>query len=384
MSYSRNMRHGLAVTIVVALFGCGSGSDGNDGEEPQATPSSVSATPSSVLATPSPSGDARAWAAGDVIVRSNNGGLDWEVVRPAGGGLTSVAFADRAAGWAVAAKTVLHSTDGGDTWTDQSQALVPATIIRLNAVTALSAARAVVVGGGVPPGPFFSFGSILTRLTTDGGATWEFTIFEPRALRGELRTMCFTDVGIGFGCGVEEFGLRFCALSEDAGNSWFDIAGRVRGDAVACVGDATLWTLTGLQGFVPSGLSQSTDGGLTWVDRSDALPASFQGLLLAVSFATEMDGWVVGRDDTGHPAVLHTNDGGDSWEAQVLPGDLTTGPLRAVQFADSLRGVAVGQQLNTAGGPTALGFATTDGGAVWQAASFPPNTPPLESLAVVP
>ncbi len=373
MTHSLQVRHGVAVTVVVALVGCGSGSGRNDGEEPQATPSSVSATPS-----PSPGGDVRAWAAGDVIVRSNNGGLDWEVVRPAGEGFNSVAFVDRATGWAVASKTILHSTDGGDTWDDQTGAVDINIIRSLNAVTALSTTRAVIVGGFAP---IFagSFGPVSIRVTTDAGATWPpGRITGSGTDKGELRTMCFTEAGIGLACGVT-FGAVLCALSDDAGSNWFDITGRVRGGSVACVGDETLWTLLG-----PRGLRQSIDGGVTWVDRSNALRAVFEGFLEAVAFATSMHGWLVGRDDTGRPTVLRTTDGGASWVAQVLPGNTTTGSLMAVQFADPLRGVAVGEQVNEAGEPTALGFATTDGGAVWQAASFPLDTPPLESLAVAP
>ncbi len=362
------------VAAVVCLVACGDGSGSGTAATPTAT-MTPSVTPSSVSATPSPSGDTRAWAAGDVIVRSNNGGLDWEVVRPAGEGFTSVAFADRTTGWAVARKTILHSTDGGDTWNDQTHTLDINIIRSLNAVTALSATRAVIVGGF---DPIFagSFGPVSIRLTTDAGATWPpGRITGSGTDKGELSTMCFTEAGIGFACG-STFGAGLCALSDDAGSNWIAIFGH--GSAVACVGDAILWTIG------PRGLFQSTDGGTTFLDRTATLPASFRGIGGAIAFATEMIGWFAGRDESGRPAVLRTRDGGDSWEAQALPGDASIGRLRAVEFADSLRGVAVGRQTNTAGEPTALGFATTDGGAVWQAARFPLDSPPLQSLAVVP
>ena len=110
----------VAVLVFVAL-GCGGDSGSGDDEQSQATP------------TPIPL--ARAWAAGDVIVRSNNGGLDWEVVRAAEG-LTSVSFTNRSSGWAVAPQTILATTDGGDSWVDQSSG-VDFNVNRANAVSAL-------------------------------------------------------------------------------------------------------------------------------------------------------------------------------------------------------------------------------------------------------
>ena len=100
-----------------------------------------------------------------------------------------------------------------------------------------------------------------------------------------------------------------------------------------------------------------------------------------MAFATDMRGWLVGRDDADRPVVLHTTDGGKIWVTQALPGDVI-GRLRAVQFADSRRGVAVGERTDASEEPAALGFSTMDGGATWHLASFPPGTPSLQSLTV--
>ena len=361
------------VIALVALVGCGTGGGGNEESSTSAT-----ATPNAPAATATPRAIGRAWAAGNALVRSSDGGRSWQTLRPAEG-LTGVSFADRLVGWAVGTQTLLRSIDGGDTWTDQTRAL-PIDIIRsLNAVTAFSATRALIVGGLVPQGGIAMLGQVYLRLTSDAGTTWGPAPFDrggrPGSSEAELRHVCFTDTGIGLACGRS--GSIFspnniCALSNDNGAHWLHISDRVRANAVACVGDSTLWTLRGL-----ADLRQSTDGGRTWSDRRDTLPTNARIDLDALTFATEAHGWAVGTDDAGQPLILHTSDAGDTWQSQLVPAT-ASGTLKAVRFTDPRNGIAVGQ------GGGAIGFFTTDGGGEWRVATFPPGTPGLRSLAVVP
>ena len=102
-----------------------------------------------------------------------------------------------------------------------------------------------------------------------------------------------------------------------------------------------------------------------------------------IAFATELRGWVVGEDAEGFPAILHTTDGGGSWVTQVVPGN-AQGILIDVQFADPDNGIAVGSATDELGAPAALAYATTNGGDEWVRATFPPDTPELRSVAIVP
>jgi len=61
-------------------------------------------------------------------------------------------------------------------------------------------------------------------------------------------------------------------------------------------------------------------------------------------------GWVCGRNGT----ILHTTDGGQTWEQQVSGVDTT---LFDIDFADSLRGMIAGNSVV---------LFTTDGGHTWQ------------------
>ncbi len=363
------------LVALVALVGCGTGGSGSD-------ESSASATPNPPAATATPSGIGRAWAAGNALVRSSDGGRSWQTLRPAEG-LTGVSFADRLVGWAVGTRILLRSIDGGDTWTDQTHAVGPSIIRSLNAVTAFNATRALIVGGLVPQIGIGMLGHVYLRLTTDGGTTWRLTPFDPadsfESSTAELRRVCFTDTGIGLACGRSASSIfnrkSFCALSNDSGGRWLDISDRVRANTVACVGDSTLWTIRGL-----ADLTQSTDGGRTWSDRSDTLPTDSRIDVDAITFATEALGWAVGTDDTGQPLILHTSDAGNTWKPQPVPAT-GSGTLKAVRFTDPRNGIAVGRGDNE---PGAIAFFTTDGGREWGVATFPPGTPGLRSLAIVP
>lgn len=74
--------------------------------------------------------------------------------------------------------------------------------------------------------------------------------------------------------------------------------------------------------------------------------------LTAVSFADAKNGWAVGHDSS----ILHTADGGRSWQIQKFD-PATHQPLLDVLFTDAFHGYAVGA--------FGMFFVTRDGGATW-------------------
>ncbi|MHB8109805.1 MAG: WD40/YVTN/BNR-like repeat-containing protein [Syntrophorhabdaceae bacterium] len=72
--------------------------------------------------------------------------------------------------------------------------------------------------------------------------------------------------------------------------------------------------------------------------------------LFGVTFSTEKDGWASGRWGT----ILHTSDGGKTWEQQNSGTDYT---LSAIHFIDQKNGWAVGDEGTI--------VATKDGGKTW-------------------
>jgi photosystem II stability/assembly factor-like uncharacterized protein len=134
----------------------------------------------------------------------------------------------------------------------------------------------------------------------------------------------------------------------------------------------------GMRGLI----AVSDDDGKHWIQ----VAAPVRSDLLGLSFPTSSDGWAVGHDGV----VLHTADGGRTWEKQfdgrmattslaenykkrIAAGDASLQPyldqlalnyrqgaslpLLSVSFSDARRGMAVG--------PFGMAIATDDGGKTW-------------------
>jgi len=74
--------------------------------------------------------------------------------------------------------------------------------------------------------------------------------------------------------------------------------------------------------------------------------------LTAVNFVDDLNGWAVGHDAT----ILHTANGGKTWELQAFNAELEK-PYLSVLFLDASNGFAVGAY--------GLASKTTDGGKTW-------------------
>jgi photosystem II stability/assembly factor-like uncharacterized protein len=92
---------------------------------------------------------------------------------------------------------------------------------------------------------------------------------------------------------------------------------------------------------------KSTDGGQTWEGKS--LP-SLPGILKAVHFVDEQNGWAVGEGG----AIIATHDGGESWSPQQSG---VASELTSIDFVDATHGWAAG--------PGKVLLKTDDGGTRW-------------------
>lgn len=81
--------------------------------------------------------------------------------------------------------------------------------------------------------------------------------------------------------------------------------------------------------------------------------------LHAVRFVDRNEGWACGGDGV----ILHTIDGGQSWERQPAP---TQGRLSSLQFLTPYTGYAVGREEVNAGGSHGVILHTSDGGLTWK------------------
>lgn len=93
----------------------------------------------------------------------------------------------------------------------------------------------------------------------------------------------------------------------------------------------------------------SDDYGLTWTQATVPTRAT----LTAVTFISPEVGWAAGHDNV----ILHTRDGGATWQRQPAPAGLDT-HLLDIEFLDPRHGFAVGAY--------GIFFETRDGGSKWE------------------
>lgn len=245
-------------------------------------------------------------------------------------------------GWAVGAGgTILYTTDGGVTWTDQT-------------TPESSTLEDVTWGGSDVSGDDYVWtcGSSATVLkTTDEGETWE-------NLSGGAPFSAFAINFQGISNGIM-LGEGFYATSINGGNVWSPVMTAYDYYAVDFVG-STGWAC-GQGGFI----KKTTDGGATWTDQASGTTLGLRG----IEFINANEGWACGFTGT----ILHTTDGGTTWTEQV---STTANLLSDIKFSDSQNGWACGY--------TGTILRTTNGGVTWANYSLESGTYEwLQSIALI-
>ncbi|HEX7957290.1 MAG TPA: YCF48-related protein, partial [Pyrinomonadaceae bacterium] len=114
--------------------------------------------------------------------------------------------------------------------------------------------------------------------------------------------------------------------------------------------------------LTPAMFMETDDGGLTWTERAYQESQA----LYSFAFVNRATGWAVGteRDAGGYrPVIMRTDDGGKVWRRQTVdvaarPNARTARTLLGVSFCNSDYGWAVGSELI---------LHTADGGETWEA-----------------
>ncbi len=291
-------------------------------------------------------------------------------------------FVDPQRGWTVGDRgTIWHTADGGHSWQLQESGVT----CRLTSVSFVDADHGWVVGGVSEPYTHTTRGVLL--VTSDGGRTWKHdrTLVLPA-----LRQVRFFDRANGWALG--ESSATFPSgvfATEDGGRSWSPLPGQIMqswltGDFVdplsgALAGrrgvlaavrrrslEATRTPDLGLRGLHKIRLAANGhgwlvgDGGLvlttadlgkTWASPTGDLAANDDFDWHAMDMRGDKC-WIA-----GHPGsrVLHTGDGGRTWQTFSTGWSL---PIDDLCFVDDTHGWAVG----------AMGVVlhTADGGRTWQ------------------
>ena len=297
--------------------------------------------------------------------------------------LTSVSFVDADHGWAVGDRGVIWATsDGGRNWQLQRSP----TTCRLECVQFLDTLNGWAVGGWTHPYTHHTSGVALR--TRDGGRTWELI---PDKTLPALKHVKFSDVRRGWAAGdASPLYASGIFRTEDGGREWTPVPkgntagwtaadfrddnsgvladsggqtaitgpGQVRPSRTGNLGPRPLrrLVLAGQQAgwLVGDGgqILATSDGGFTWAAPSGPLPPGAEGFDYRALAAFGSHCWVAGNPGT---CVLHSADGGQSWETFRTEQRV---PIEALSFVDENRGWAVG----------ALGaiLATRDGGRTWR------------------
>ncbi|MEM7129106.1 MAG: YCF48-related protein [Chloroflexota bacterium] len=280
----------------------------------------------------------------DGVLKTTDGGTNWQKI---GTGITfqvrSIHFLDANVGFLVASdldnnSQFLRSTDGGETWAKVENIDWG----RYRDVTFVNANFGVVVE---------TFGD--TFYTTDGGNNW--TTVSRSGGTIHLSAVDFFDESHGWIVGHEGTWPRGMLRSENGGRHWSNMAGS---------GGNDVQFVSLLNGFIADddGIIVSIDGGYTWSQSYPAETAptpqstSTPGVMNGLDFVNTTHGWVVGNGGQ----IVHTNDGGTSWQTQDAN---TTNDLHAVDFVDVNTGWVIG-------GSGTIRH-TADGGTTWQTQNSP-------------
>ena len=219
-------------------------------------------------------------------------------------------------GWAVGDwGTILHTTDGGTTWSQQSSG----TTEPLNAVRFFDASHGWAIGN-------------VMLWTDDGGQAWHRGNAFPASNYG----VDFADLTHGWAVGIGGIVYR----TNDGGRHWTGSATPTTENLVDVdfVDATTGWAVGGNGAII-----RTINGGASWTVQPGGTAAFLDG----VSFVSAQEGWAAGGN-----TMLHTVTGGASWQPQTLPAEAWA---HSLTFVDSLHGWAAGETL----------AATSDGGQTW-------------------
>ncbi len=212
------------------------------------------------------------------ILHTNDGGLTWSVqyenedIR-----FRSLSIPDPKNIWAGSNGRLLHSIDGGISWTD---------------ISILITAPSIVEFYNESYGCVGSTTGLL--VTTDGGLTWQETSSWSDGVIIKDISITQTIIRIATSQGIY--------LSKDAGTTWTKEISNPT-DAICFVDNNTIWAAH-YDTF-------SVYDGNIWIEQTGAtlLVSYSHPRTKDIEFLDENTGWTVG----GSPAIAHTLDGGRTW-----------------------------------------------------------------------
>ena len=270
------------------------------------------------------------------LYRTTDGGSTWVLLNRNESNLQSLIFVDESTGWAYTdewqterrSSSVFQTQDGGRSWRKVLEIPTP-----IYSIDFLDKQVGYVRGRWYP-----------MQMTINGGRTWQ----EIEGAEEGMKILYFVDERKGWGYGN---GLW---RTDDCGLSWTEV---ISSDGFN--GELYAGTFVDNSGYLVGSDGQfwRTSNAQTWQQAN--LPLKME-VLTGVEFISAKEGWISGwirKGDairSGPGAILHTTNGGDSWEvASRWPVG-----VGSVRFLNSINGLAIDSNGNL--------MHTNDGGKHWK------------------
>ncbi len=250
------------------------------------------------------------------IYHTSNAGSTWTRIGTAGDipntTLNKVYALNDSNVWAVGAGAIIHTTDGGTTWSNQLPSGYATT--HLQGVFALDTTNIWVTGGTNA-----SYATILK--SSDAGATWIQQSGGDVTNANHLLGISAADAQTAWAVGGT--GDRYIALrTTDGGITWNEQAGIIGAydaNEVCAVNTSVVWMACDRQ------LYRSTDGGAHWVGQWAG------DYTVGLSAVNDVEAW--GARALYNGTIYHTSDGGSNWTQINQLGGENLPSLKAISFA---------------------------------------------------
>ena len=283
------------------------------------------------------------------LVSTGGGPWYWQNPLPQGNRLFDVVFVDARNGWAVGQSgAIIHTSDGGETWTGQDSG----TTWNLTRVSFSDTLNGWAIGRSELEQQDLLWTKVLLH-TTDGGQTWRRERLPGGQWPYTLADVCFIDAEHGWLLVTTDYSA-YLLRTRDGGATWEFQAP----ETFANLGGITFtdrqhgWAVGRWNVFT------TADGGATWT-------IAYHDTDMTHGFTTVTvlgdSGWVTGHDNTYAPILLTSTDGGKSWAPVESPPDLVCAP----SFVSATEGWGISSIL------TQGIVHTTDGGVTWHSQYTP-------------
>ncbi len=281
------------------------------------------------------------------ILITTNGGNNWNLSSFSfeDSDLNAVYITSEGNGWAVGNNgSIFKSDDYGIGWAKQLSGAGPITGEYIYSIFMISENIGYAVGDR---NTYQTSGGGVILKTTDAGNIW-LTQFFPQAGNPPFTSVFFKDELHGWVSGGDYGGIY---KTSDGGINWSFISfpnSKLFFEKELLFDPppipSSVFFINELTGFyVDGGIYKTTDGGITWIQKSDIGGSS-------IYFSDINTGWVVGEGGS----IRRSTDSGETWVDKTSG---TTANLNCVKFYNSNLGVSVGN-----GGTVLL---STDGGESW-------------------